>query len=240
MHYIVDGYNLLFYLFGSSSSDFQAQRQSLIQSMNTKIEYLGLNVTLVFDSHLSPGEGSRSHYHHLEVLFTPEGVTADDFIISNLKLSRDASKKVLITNDKELAQRARHLLASTQNIDYFLNWLDKRYSNIKRGKSKPLVKFKSSIEENPNTKILSKHTPRLKSPLSSSSLIPLPSSKKDIKSEPSPTPAESPPLVAKPTVETEGSLEYYLSVFQSGHEAILKAEEAAKIEKKKQKKRKKK
>ncbi len=236
MHYIVDGYNLLFYLFGCSFSDFKAQRQSLIQSMNAKIEFLALDVTLVFDSHLCPGEGSRSHYHHLEILFTPEGVTADDLIISCLKLSRTAAKEVLITNDRELSQRAKHLFANTQSIEYFLNWLDRRYSNKKHGKSKPLGKFKSSIEINPATAVPSQSPSRLKSSLTPS-LMPLASSRIDKSVKELQAASEQLPLPPEQPAEIEGSFEYYLSSFQTAHEAILKAEQAAKIEKKKQKKR---
>lgn len=233
MHYIIDGYNLFFYLFGSSFSDFKAQRQSLIQAMNTKIEFLALDVLLVFDSHFYPGEGSRSHYRHLEILFTPEGMNADDFIIKFLKLSRTPSKEVVVTNDRELSRRAKHLSASIQSIDYFLNWLDRRYSNKKRGKSKPIAKFKIPIESS------SDRTPSPRTSASiSSAEIPSTTSPPESRTKPKllvPA-AEIPESKPKLPEEIEGSFEYYLSTFQAAHESLLQAEKLAKIEKKLKKK----
>lgn len=238
MHYIIDGYNLFFFLFGSSFRDFKSQRQSLIQSMNAKIEFLGLDVSLVFDSHLSPGEMSRSHYHHLEILFTQEKVTADDFIINYLKQSRDTSKEMLVTNDKELSLRAKHLLAHTQSINHFLNWLDRRYSNKKRGKTKPIAKFNSPIELDVSAAFFSGSSPTLNKSLEKVTLLPIPNPEPLSKAKLILPPTENPvPTVEKSPEEIEGSFEYYLSTFQAAHEVILRAEEAAKVEKKKRKKR---
>lgn len=237
MHYIIDGYNLLFYLFGTSFNDFKSKRQSLIQSINAKIQFLSLDVSLVFDSHLSPGEGSRSHFHHLEVLFTPEGMTADDFIIQYLRSSRNTSKEVLVTNDRELSLRAKHLLASTQSIDHFLNWLDRRYSNKKRGKSKSTDKFDSPIGVDlPSTLVSVPPLPPAKTPQKLSS-VPTVTPEAVVKPKLIQPPVEKvlPPEKKSPE-EIEGSFEYYLSTFQAAHEVILQAEEAAKIEKKKKKK----
>jgi predicted RNA-binding protein with PIN domain len=234
MHYIIDGYNLFFYLFGTSSQDFKSQRQSLIQSMNAKIEFLSLDVSLVFDSYLAPGDGSRSHYHHLEILFTPEGITADDYIIQHLKNSRDPSKELLVTNDKELARRAKHLSAGTQSIDHFLNWLDRRYSNKKRGKSKPIAKFNAPIDIDISPALFIDPSPAKTSPPSPPPPPAAPISKPKLIRPPE---EKLLPPVEKSPAEAEGTFEYYLSTFQAAHEIILRTEEAAKIEKKLRKKR---
>lgn len=244
MHYIIDGYNLFFFLFGNSFRDFKSQRQSLIQSMNAKIEFLSLDVSLVFDSHLVPGEGSRSHYHHLEIQFTPEGMNADDFIINYLKQSRNTSKEVLVTNDRELSQRARHLSAGTQSIDQFLNWLNKRYSNKKRGKDKPVAKFNTSLEiDILSTLFSAPPSPPPSKPLQSltqlpalPAITPKPSVRAKLIRDPIEKPAPVVPHVEKAPGQIEGSFEYYLSTFQASHEAILDTERAAKIAKKLKKK----
>lgn len=200
MHYFIDGYNLLFYLFGASVHDFQARREKLIQELNLEIEFLSLDVTLVFDSHFAPGEGSRSHFRHLEILFTPEGISADDLIIQKLSHSRDARKEVVVTNDKKLALRARQHLASSQSLENFLNWLTRRYSNKKRNKVKPIGLLKKA---------------------SSSNLPPSPSKAENLE--------EPPQMPIKPQEKiVEGSLEYYLETFEAAHEALIQEEQAAK------------
>lgn len=238
MHYIIDGYNLFFYLHGSSPNDFKSQRQSLIQSMNAKIEFLSLDVSLVFDSHFSPGEGSRSHYRHLEILFTPEGMTADDFIIQYLISARNISKEVLVTNDRQLSTRAKHLSAGTQSIDHFLNWLNRRYSNKKQGKTKGTAKFESPIELNLTPDLFLRASSTLAKSLQGLPLTPTVPPEPIVKPKLIQPPVEkSSPAVEKSPEATEGSFEYYLSAFQTAHDIILRAEKAAKIERKLRKKR---
>ncbi len=237
MHYYIDGYNLLFYLLGVGKNDLKSQRDRIIQTLNIKIESLALDLTLVFDSHLSPGDASRSHFHHLEVLYTPEGVTADDFIIQLLEGSKDATKEVVVTNDKELSMRAKHQYASTQSLENFLNWLNRRYSNQTKKKGSlpgkiqnrtPLVSSKS----NAGIKKNSAPPPRLTMPLTSKNtlkleppprikLIPLPES---IQTEAS--------LIQEEPNAALGSFDFYLSQFQTAHEKNLEQEKHLEQEKK--------
>ena len=138
MHYYIDGYNLLFRTMGSSIDDLQSHRNSLIASLNVKVASLKLDVTLVFDSQYLEGEGSRSHYKHLEICFTPRGITADEFILRQLQFCRFPQRETVITSDKDLAYKARNYTASTQSIEEFLGWLNKRYK--KKESHHPFVK----------------------------------------------------------------------------------------------------
>src|ERR1700722_8106526 len=129
MHYYIDGYNLLFRAAGgaSTSRDFKSQRESMVHSLNVKIASLKLDVTIVFDSQYFEGEGSRSHYKHLEICFTPLGMTADEYILEQLKFCRSPQHEIVVTSDRDLAYKARNLSASTESVDEFLGWLNKRY-----------------------------------------------------------------------------------------------------------------
>ncbi len=221
MHYYIDGYNLLFYLVGSRVGDLRAQREWIIQNLNTKIESLALDfdLSLVFDSPLNPGEGSRSHYGHLEILYTPEGVSADDYIIQLLKESRDPTKKIIVTNDRELAMRARHQHASAQGIDHFMNWLHRRYKNQK--KAKPLEKEK-----------IHKETPNLIKPKSPESPIiakSKPVKQPQIKLLPLPMPPKEDPT------NVPGSFDFYLSHFQAADEKAFGVKEKSQSQKKEMK-----
>lgn len=129
MHYYVDGYNLLFRTFGSGISDLKFHRKSLIDSLNVKIAGLRLNVTVVFDSQYLPGEGSRGHFQHLEICFTPAGMTADEYIIQEISSSQNPERETVVTSDKYLAIKARNCSAAAQSIEEFLSWLNKRHKN---------------------------------------------------------------------------------------------------------------
>lgn len=135
MHYYIDGYNLLFYIKGFEG-DLATARQELIEELNTKAKALDLHITLVFDSHYQPGESSRSHYAHLEILFSAHGETADDLILEDIKLERHPVKKTVVTSDKKLAWYARRCAAKTETVAHFLEWLEKRYKNKLRHQGK--------------------------------------------------------------------------------------------------------
>lgn len=236
MHYTIDGYNLLFYLFGPSLQGFKWQRDKIIHDLNVKIEFLGLDITVVFDSHLHAGEGTRSHYHHLEIVYTPEGITADDFIINQLNDLKDTTKEVVITNDRNLSMRARDLFATTQCIDHFLNWLNKRYNNQRRSKTKSITRNKTAIAQASPSKgadsSLSKPPEKKLGPPARSQPKLMP---------PPPPPPLPPPPPALPLLPAEaakgpqippGSFEYYLSQFETAHQTLLQKELEAKIARK--------
>lgn len=128
MYYYIDGYNMLFRLL-HAGDDLRSQRQELIQDLQLKVNLLQLEVTLVFDSHYQPDEGSRSHLGALEIVFTPLGETADEYILQELKELRSPSDYTVVTSDKKLAWLCRRRLAKTESIDDFITWLNKRYKN---------------------------------------------------------------------------------------------------------------
>lgn len=129
MHYFIDGYNLLFRMVGSSVGDLKAHRESLIQSLNVKVASCKLDVTIVFDSQYLEGEGSRSHYKHLEICYTSLGITADEYILEKLQFCQNPQNEIVITSDKDLAYKARNYNSATQTVEEFLGWLNKRYKN---------------------------------------------------------------------------------------------------------------
>jgi predicted RNA-binding protein with PIN domain len=128
MHYYIDGYNLMFRIL-RAGDDLQAQRQRIIHDLNEKVQKLGLNVTIVFDAHYQYGESSRSHYNALEIMFTAQGETADEFILNELKASLNPREETVVTSDKELAWSARRRAAKTETVEQFMDWLTKRYRN---------------------------------------------------------------------------------------------------------------
>lgn len=128
MHYYIDGYNLLFRSL-HAKDNLKTQRQELIHYLETRCQFLNLDITVVFDSQYQPDDGSRSHYSCLEICFTAEGETADDYILQELKESLTPSEETVVTSDKKLAWRCRRRLAKTESVEEFITWLNKRYKN---------------------------------------------------------------------------------------------------------------
>jgi hypothetical protein len=146
MHYIIDGYNLLFRIL-TSSVDLAVRRKTIIENLNKKIQLVGIDVTIVFDSNYRIDESLKSHYKHLEIQFTSRGITADDWIIDNVRHLSHPEHEIVVTSDKKLAWSVRHYLAKTESVEEFITNLNKRYKNKLEGaKEKSEIKSKTSLK----------------------------------------------------------------------------------------------
>ena len=144
MHYFIDGYNLLFRT-TRASEDLAFQRELIILDLNKKIQLLNLDVTIVFDSQYHPGESERSHYKLLEIEFTNQGETADDFIINAVKRAEKPQDHTVITSDKRLAWRVRRRAGKSETVEEFQAWINKRYKNRLKQITDAQTKKESSI-----------------------------------------------------------------------------------------------
>jgi predicted RNA-binding protein with PIN domain len=133
MYYYIDGYNLLFRLL-YSGKDFSIKRQQLIEELSEKLKALEIDATLIFDSQYRQEESTRSHYKHLEIIFTSPGETADERIIEEVQAEKQPNQVTVVTSDKKLAWFARRCHAQTESAEEFLEWVNKRYKNKQRQK----------------------------------------------------------------------------------------------------------
>lgn len=146
-----------------AGDDLQRQRESIVLDLNEKIQLLNLDVTIVFDAQYQYGEGSRSLFESLEICFTDEGETADEYILKGVRSSPNPRQETVVTSDNKLAWGVRMLLAKTESVKGFMSWLNKRYKNKllkseKEGESqisRQLSTFKIVTEE---------HTKEVKTP----------------------------------------------------------------------------
>lgn len=162
MHYFIDGYNLLFRLL--NGEDLQSQREAIIHDLNKKIALVKLDVSIVFDAAFQIGERTRTHYQELEILYTAEGETADEYIIDEIKNSPHPQQETVVTSDKKLAWRVRHRSAHTESVEEFILWLNRSYKN----KVRQLKKEKQKPKQEPTQEALPKPLKKLPPP----SLIP--------------------------------------------------------------------
>jgi uncharacterized protein len=128
MHYFIDGYNLLFRLL-HGSENLQNQRKAIIHDLNKKISLVKLDVSIVFDSAFQIGDRTRTHYNEIEILFTAEGETADEYIMDEIKNHLHPQQETVVTSDKKLAWRVRNRSAHTESVEEFMLWLNRAYKN---------------------------------------------------------------------------------------------------------------
>lgn len=126
MHYYIDGYNMLFRM-TQFQQGLQAERESLLEDLNRKISLLKLDVSIVFDAAFQAGGRSRTHLDALEILYTGEGETADEFILDVLSQASAPRQEIVVTSDKILAAQVRHLSAKVEPVEEFLRWLNRSY-----------------------------------------------------------------------------------------------------------------
>lgn len=136
MHYIIDGYNLMFRVV-RAGDDLQATRRLVIETLDDKLSLLNIHATLVFDAHYQPGDSVRNHFGSLEIIFSAENETADQWILHTVKLSSKPSSITVVTSDKKLAWGARMKLAKTLSVEEFLQTVRVRCRNKAKRSREP-------------------------------------------------------------------------------------------------------
>ena len=81
---IVDGYNIIFAwedLAAQARTDLDAARRQLCDALSSYAGYTKCRLVLVFDGYKNKGSiGEKSQFHNIQVVYTKEGVTADQYI----------------------------------------------------------------------------------------------------------------------------------------------------------------
>lgn len=148
MYYFIDGYNFLFRLSRDWRIDLRTQRQALIQAFNEKIEDLKLSITLVFDGAEMPrGDYTRGHWKNVEVVYTHEGLSADEYILHRLEEIKRLKTITVVTDDRELKDKAKALGASAIDNGDFVVLLEKRRTKRQKrtGLTRPITDSKQQI-----------------------------------------------------------------------------------------------
>lgn len=125
MHYLIDGYNLLFRIL-DKGDEVQEARESMIEDISKKVNFTELKTTIVFDSKYQSGPSSTSHDGFLEVVYTDEGETADDWLIKEAKKLPLKAQETVVTSDKRLAHQIRIKGVQTLACEDFMTYLNKK------------------------------------------------------------------------------------------------------------------
>ena len=126
MHYLIDGYNLLFH--GDESKDtLRSKRQTIVQSLQKEFALLHMKGTVVFDGAHEPDEQSGLSYKSpLVIAYSHQGQTADAYILEKLEAAKTPSELTIVTNDKGLSMHARNYGAKSMTIPEFLTQIKKK------------------------------------------------------------------------------------------------------------------
>lgn len=134
MRYYIDGYNVLFRLL-HPGEELQKAREHLIDDLGQKINTLGLDAVLVFDSHFQDEDITSSHLDQMRIVYTAKGQTADEFILHEIKESVFPQQMTVVTSDKKLATLCKRRLGRAESVEEFMSLLNRRYKNKLKPKS---------------------------------------------------------------------------------------------------------
>ncbi|MFN4173741.1 MAG: NYN domain-containing protein [Parachlamydiaceae bacterium] len=125
MRYLIDGYNYLFRLL-HKNEEVRAIRDELISYLSRMSEEALVEISLVFDSKYQKGEHTRRKDGDFELVFTDEGESADDWILRELKRSKNPKVITVVTSDRRLAMHCRNYLAQTMECKDFQLFIQKK------------------------------------------------------------------------------------------------------------------
>ena len=104
---IVDGYNVIFAwedLASQARADLDASRRQLCDSLSSFAGFTKCRVVVVFDGYKQKGNpGERSQFHNIQVAYTREGETADQYI-QNLAQEIGRNYAVRVASSDSLVQ----------------------------------------------------------------------------------------------------------------------------------------
>jgi predicted RNA-binding protein with PIN domain len=136
MLFLLDGYNLLFRS-GPPAKDFEAKRLQFIEEMEQQADQNGIRMTIVFDAAQTPDLFVRSHYKSVEIVYSSENQSADDYILRLVEHSNRSSRITVVTNDNGLSRRARALGARSEGVEQFLSKLERYQTKEAKCPPKP-------------------------------------------------------------------------------------------------------
>jgi predicted RNA-binding protein with PIN domain/cell division protein FtsB len=115
---LVDGYNVA--KLAWPDLDLAGQRVVLLDAVENLVKRFGSDVTVVFDGADVTGataDGRRV----VRVVYSPEGVIADDVIRDEVRRLPVSRQVVVVTNDREIVHDVRALGANTMSSGQFLS-----------------------------------------------------------------------------------------------------------------------
>lgn len=138
MSYLIDGYNFLFWL-KPDLDELERAREEWIHALAEKLEETPWTVTIVFDSQYQPTPSERFALGTLEIVFTNQNETADEWILEHV------SFQTVVTSDKRLGMHVRSLGAKTMSCQEFLKLVTKKRKKRPKKPLKPIPRKEPEV-----------------------------------------------------------------------------------------------
>ena len=157
MHYYIDGYNWLFRSFRSKKT-LEEKRRQFLKDLTLLLQGKRCEITVVFDSS-DPYSytDSRGNFQFLEIIFTKNTQTADEYIELTIENAKNPKKITVVTLDRQLQQkcllRGAHVLTILEFFNLFTpkksySCLDKQLEDSPYHFKRLLQEFEKKISEN--------------------------------------------------------------------------------------------
>ncbi len=137
MPYLVDGNNLAHAL--GFSNGAQADRESCARTVGVFCRVQGAQATVIFDGPAPAGSRGAGQTDRMRIVFS-EAKSADDLILQLLAGSTTARDFTVITSDKSLGDKARHMGARVEKAHEFARRLDRPSKAVGPRSEKPALK----------------------------------------------------------------------------------------------------
>lgn len=135
MIYVIDGYNLLFHL-DPEANPLRRSREEILDLL-AKVSHLKLEIVFDSDRDNALDIPSRTLLGNLDIVFSPRGQSADDWILEYLATRKRPKLYCLVTHDRELINGAKELGVKVMATSAFVKKLAPRKRNF--DKTNPLT-----------------------------------------------------------------------------------------------------
>lgn len=123
MIYYIDGHNFLFSYAHELVGSSEKELLECISRFQAKHNNPKLKIRFVFDAYNQKRGLHRRAYQGVEVIFSAEGQTADEYIQEVLLFPKRQMNITVVSNDKQLVKKCRQKGASTCSFeDFFENF----------------------------------------------------------------------------------------------------------------------
>lgn len=137
MYYLIDGYNFLFRLKPKDPS-LEKKRGQFLEILIEELSSRNIKASIIFDNAAEIRNIPQNILHAtLEVIFTPQNQTADEYILEFLNYQKNLRIFTVVTSDNRLASQCQHLGTSTLSIENFLIFILKKKRKKFEGKKIP-------------------------------------------------------------------------------------------------------
>jgi predicted RNA-binding protein with PIN domain len=106
---IIDGYNLLKSVdIGTIRKEkLEIARENLLQLLNSFQQLSRHEIVVVFDSNSAEGSKNVTHFGKIKVVFSGQGMEADDIIKHWIRKKGDKSSLTIVSSDNEIKNTAK-------------------------------------------------------------------------------------------------------------------------------------